>query len=112
MMRVKINIFNFNFKPIADTLPQSAAQGSNGYVYKPLILVRGSCSYQSKTQIEGRKDKDTCKKGKMALKCERKKDRKKEKKERQYNKRVTNVKKIPMKWKKKCTRNKTKKFKK
>ena len=34
--------------------------------YKPLLRVRGSCSDRIKTQMEGRKDKNTCKKGKMA----------------------------------------------
>ena len=45
-------------KTIADTLPWSAAQGSNGRCYKPHIRV-GSNSNQSKTQMESRKDNDT-----------------------------------------------------
>ena len=36
--------------------------------YKPLIRVEGSRSHRSKTQMEGRKDEDTRKKGKMAEK--------------------------------------------
>ena len=35
----------------------------DGRSYKPLILVRGSGSHQSKTQIEDQKDEDTRKKG-------------------------------------------------
>ena len=53
----------FFLEPIADTLPRSAAQGSNGCSYKPLKQVRGSCSHQSKAQFEGRKDVETRKKG-------------------------------------------------
>ena len=36
--------------------------------YKPLILVKGSRSHQSKIQVEGRKDEDNRKKEKVALK--------------------------------------------
>ena len=38
------------------------AQGSNGRGYKPLMRIRGSCSHQSKTKMEGQKDEDTGKK--------------------------------------------------
>ena len=43
-----------------------------GRGYNPLIRVRGSHSHQSKTQMEGQKGEDTRKKGKMALKKEKK----------------------------------------